>query len=101
MFKQQCVETLEFLGDRMVQAKEYDKAALQYSIALDVEAPSPQGILIKRSAARAEMRAWEESLNDAEEVRLFSIPCEQMIMVLRRSSVTPPLLVVMRGNTTH
>lgn len=100
-FRQQCAETLEFLGDRAMQLKEYDKAVLQYSIALDVEAPSPQGILIKRSTARAKMRAWEESLNDAEEVRLFSIQCEQMIMVLRRSSVTPPLLVVSRGNIIH
>ena len=69
--RQRCLEKLEHLGDTAVDAQQYDVAISHYSTALSFNSPSPQGILIKRSKARVATGAWQQALDDANQVHLF------------------------------
>ena len=71
-FKSRCYGKLERLGDSTMNAKEYDKAILQYTTALSLNPPTPQHLLGKRSKARASNGEWNDALNDANEVAHFN-----------------------------
>jgi len=50
-FKQRFSKKLESLGDAAMNAQQLDEAILEYSAALSLDCPVPQGFLIKRSKA--------------------------------------------------
>ncbi|KAI6041631.1 hypothetical protein EDC04DRAFT_3089025 [Pisolithus marmoratus] len=59
---------LERDGDEAFRSVKHDDAISQYSTALSLSPPSPAGLLIKRSRARAAKGLWEDALQDADEV---------------------------------
>ena len=74
-FKSKCHGKLENLGNNAMNAKEYDEAISQYTIALSLNPASPQQLLIKRSKSCAGKGLWKDALNDANEVAHFQSPC--------------------------
>ncbi|KAF8435496.1 hypothetical protein L210DRAFT_2531246 [Boletus edulis BED1] len=66
--RQRCSEKLDHLGDKAVNAEQYDDAISCYSSALSIIPSSPQAILIKRSKARLATGAWKQALEDANQV---------------------------------
>ena len=72
-FRQRFSAKLEHLGDAAMDAQQYDEAVSHYSSALSLDPPSPQGILIKRSKAYLEIGSWERVVDDANQVRSFSV----------------------------
>ena len=79
-FKPQCCGRLEYLGDSVMNAEEYDEAILQYTVALSLNPVAPQDLLRKRSKAHASEEKWEDVLNDANEVARFSSSSFCMLM---------------------
>ena len=71
VFISQCCDKLEDLGDNAMDAKEYDKANLQYTVALSLNPATTQHLLFQRSRARAGKGLWEDALGDANEVAYF------------------------------
>jgi tetratricopeptide (TPR) repeat protein len=67
-FKHRSFKKLEQLGDTAVDAQRYDLAISHYSLALSLNPPSPQSILIKRSKARLETGSWKQAIDDANQV---------------------------------
>ena len=55
-----------------MNAKEYDAAVLQYTIALSLNPATLPDLLGKRSKAHAGKGEWEDALHDANEVTRFS-----------------------------
>jgi tetratricopeptide (TPR) repeat protein len=51
-----------------VDAQRYDVAISHYSLALSLDPPSPQSILIKRGEARLETGSWKQAVDDANQV---------------------------------
>ena len=72
-FRQRSSAKLEHLGDAAMDAQRYDEAVSHYSSALSLGPPSPQGVLIKRGKAFLEVESWERALDDANQVRSFSV----------------------------
>ena len=70
-FRQRSSAKLEHLGDAATDAQRYDKAVSHYSFALSLDSPS--GVLIKRSKAYLGIGSWERALDDANQVRSFSV----------------------------
>ena len=68
-FRQRSSAKLEHLGDVATDDQRYDEAVFHYSSALALEAPSPQGVLIKRSKAYLGIGSWKWALDDANQVR--------------------------------
>ncbi|KAI6004535.1 hypothetical protein F5J12DRAFT_927943 [Pisolithus orientalis] len=66
-FTEKCAAKLERVGDSVFGSSKYDDAITQYSAALSLSPPSPAGLLIKRSRARAAKELWEDALQDANE----------------------------------
>ncbi|KAI6040395.1 hypothetical protein EDC04DRAFT_2996564 [Pisolithus marmoratus] len=66
-FKAKCTATLESVGDEAVRSERHNDAIIQYSTALSLSPPSPAGLFIKRSEARAAQGLWEDALQDANE----------------------------------
>ncbi|KAI6022103.1 hypothetical protein EDC04DRAFT_3092806 [Pisolithus marmoratus] len=66
-FRKKCATTLEQVGDEAFRSVKYEDATISYSAALSLNPPSPAGLLIKRSKARAEKGLWEDALQDANE----------------------------------
>ncbi|KAI6094201.1 hypothetical protein F5141DRAFT_1070226 [Pisolithus sp. B1] len=64
-FTKKCATTLERVGDEAFRSVNYDDAITQCSAALSLGSPSPTGLLIKRSRARAAKGLWEDALRDA------------------------------------
>ena len=56
-----------------MDAQRCDEAVSHYSSALSLYPLSPQGVLIKRSQAYLEIGSWERALDDANQVRSFSV----------------------------
>ena len=54
-----------------MNAKQYDEAILQYTMALSLVPTRPQDLLVKRSKAFAAAGIWKDALNDANEVAHF------------------------------
>ena len=54
-----------------MNARQYDEAVSQYTVALSLDPPSPQDLLVKRSKARADKGEWTDAMNDANEVVYF------------------------------
>ena len=54
-----------------MNTRQYDEAVSQYSIALSLDPPTSQILLVKRSKARAGMGSWQDTLDDADEVPRF------------------------------
>lgn len=50
----------------------YDEAISHYTVALSLDLPSPQGVLIKRSKAYLETELWKQAVEDANQVYSFS-----------------------------
>lgn len=76
---------LESQGDGAMHSKNYDDAIAQYTAALAIN-PAPllaATLFVKRSEARAASCLWEDSLKDADEVRVFA-----PIVALLSNSVT-------------
>jgi WD40 repeat protein len=61
-------EWKEQLGDTAVDAQRYDLAISHYSLALSLNPPSPQSILIKRGKAHLETGSWKHAVDDANQV---------------------------------
>ncbi|KAI5993767.1 hypothetical protein F5J12DRAFT_962910 [Pisolithus orientalis] len=66
-FTKKCIATLEHFGDEAFESAKHDDAITQYSTALSLRPPSPAGLLIKQSRARAAKGLWEDALQDANE----------------------------------
>ena len=66
-FKYRCRRKLEDLGNGFLNAKQYDEAVSQYTVALSLDPASPYGLLMKRSNAWMGKNAREDALNDAKE----------------------------------
>ena len=78
-FTQQCLKSLESLGDSALATQNYSEAITHYSAALTMGPTAREGILVKRSNAHAAMGAWNDALNDADEVRsLLYLSCTSM-----------------------
>lgn len=75
-FKSRCRRKLENLGDTAVNAKQYDGAISQYTIALSLNPTAPQDLLVKRSKAYAAKRWWGKALKDANDVL-----CSQLVQL--------------------
>ncbi|KIK18427.1 hypothetical protein PISMIDRAFT_190214 [Pisolithus microcarpus 441] len=67
-FTQKCASRLERAGDEALGSEKHDDAITQYSTALSLNPPSPAGLFVKRSRARAAKELWEDALQDAVEV---------------------------------
>ncbi|KAI6144246.1 hypothetical protein BKA82DRAFT_4515649 [Pisolithus tinctorius] len=63
-FAKKCAAALEHIGDEAFGSAKHDDTITQYSAMLP---PSPAGLFIKRSRARAAKRLWEDALQDANE----------------------------------
>lgn len=72
-FQSRCRRKIEDLGDIAMNAREYDRAILQYTSALSLEPATPHDLLVKRSKARVGKGLWEDALNDANEVGYFRL----------------------------
>ncbi|KAI6095815.1 hypothetical protein F5141DRAFT_1265501 [Pisolithus sp. B1] len=66
-FTQKWVATLERIGNEALASAKHADAITQYPAALPVRPPSPTGLLIKQSRARAAKGLWEDVLLDANE----------------------------------
>ncbi|KAH0838771.1 hypothetical protein J3R83DRAFT_7146 [Lanmaoa asiatica] len=66
-FTQQCLKSLESLGDSALASQNYTEAITHYSEVLSMGPTAPEGILVKRSNAHAAVYAWNDALNDADE----------------------------------
>ena len=83
-FRSRCSEKLEILGDLAMNAKEYDMAILQYTIALSLNPAILWNLLGKRSEAHAGKGEWDDALGDANEVaRFISFKCSNANVLLR------------------
>ena len=62
-----------------MNARQYDEAISKYTVALSLDTPDPQDLLVKRSKAHTDKREWTDGLNDANEVVHFQLvqvrPC--------------------------
>lgn len=67
-FTQQCLKSLESLGDSALASQNYTEAITHYSATLSMGPTTRDGILVKRSNAHAAVGAWNDALNDADEV---------------------------------
>jgi hypothetical protein len=67
-FTQQCLKSLESLGDSALASQNYTEAIIHYSATLSMGPVTRDGILVKRSNAHAAVGAWNDALNDADEV---------------------------------
>lgn len=67
-FTQQCLKSLEGLGDSALASQNYAEAISCYSATLSLDPATRERILVKRSNAHAAMDAWNDALNDADEV---------------------------------
>ena len=56
-----------------MNAKEFDDAILQYTVALSLNPVTLKDLLGKRSKAHAGKGEWEDALNDANEVAHFNL----------------------------
>ena len=70
-FKQRFSKKSECRGDAAFDAQRYNEAISEYSAALSLSPPSPQGLFIKRSKTYMTRDLWREALNDANEVCCF------------------------------
>ena len=78
-FTQQCLKSLESLGDSALATQNYSEAITHYSAALTMGPTAREGILVKRSNAHAAAGAWNDALNDADEVcSLLYFSCTSM-----------------------
>ncbi|KAH0838775.1 hypothetical protein J3R83DRAFT_7151 [Lanmaoa asiatica] len=66
-FTQQCLRSLESLGDNAVTSQNYTEAITRYSMALGMGPVNRESILIKRSKAYAAAHVWDDALKDAVE----------------------------------
>lgn len=51
-----------------MNTQHYDEAISQYTAALSLDPAAPQGLFTKRSKAYIAGGAWQDALNDADEV---------------------------------
>ena len=72
-FRQRSSVKLEHLGDAATDAQRHDEAVSHYSTALSLDPSSPQSVLIKRSKTYLEIGSWELALDNANQVRSFSV----------------------------
>ena len=70
-FRHRSSKKLEYLGDAAMSAERLDEAISEYSAALSLDAPAPQGLFIRRSKAYIARGMWGDALNDANQVRSF------------------------------
>ncbi|KAF8432947.1 hypothetical protein L210DRAFT_3557133 [Boletus edulis BED1] len=66
-FKHRSAGKLEHLGDTALDAHRHDEAIIHYTIALSLNPPSPQDILIKRSKTYMATGSWKEALESANQ----------------------------------
>lgn len=83
-FRQRSLKELEYLGDKAMMDLRSDDAISHYSMAVSLESPCPPGILVKRSKAFLAAGSWEKALDDANQVRRFSLTEANLIDVLPR-----------------
>ena len=79
-FTQQCIRSLETLGDDAMPSQNYAEAVAHYSMALSLSPVTRGNILIKRSKAYAAARIWEDALKDADEVCLRQFPLRRSML---------------------
>ena len=70
-FRQRSSNTLEHLGDISVDAQQFGEAISHYTVALSLNLPSSQNILIKRSKASLARGSRSQALDDANQVYYF------------------------------
>ncbi|KAI6144211.1 hypothetical protein BKA82DRAFT_2383267 [Pisolithus tinctorius] len=66
-FTKKCIATLEHVGNEAFGSVKDDDIITQYSSVLSLSSPSPAGLFITRSRARAAKGLWEDALRDANE----------------------------------
>ena len=54
-----------------MNSQQLDEAISEYSAALSIDPPAPQGLYIRRSKAYIARSMWEDALNDANKARSF------------------------------
>ncbi|KAF8439815.1 hypothetical protein L210DRAFT_3540401 [Boletus edulis BED1] len=67
-FRHRSSEQMENLGDSAADARRHDVAISHYTMALSLDPPIPQNILIKRSKIYLETGLWQQALDDANQV---------------------------------
>lgn len=72
-FTQQCLRSLESLGDNAMTSQNYTEAIARYSMTLSMGPATQEGILIKRSKAYAAAHVWDDVLKGADEVCLLLV----------------------------
>ncbi|KAI6144910.1 hypothetical protein BKA82DRAFT_4394211 [Pisolithus tinctorius] len=66
-FTEKCTTILEHVSGEGFRSAKYDETITLSSVALSLSSPSPTGLLIMRSKARAAKGLWEDALQDANE----------------------------------
>ena len=79
-FESRCCGGLQDLGDRSMNARQYDEAVSQYTAALSLNPVAAKDLLGKRSKAHAGKGEWQDALNDANEVAHFILLPLHMLM---------------------
>jgi len=78
-FRRRFSKKLEYLGDAAMNAQQHSEAISEYSAALSLDPPAPQGLFIGRSKAYIARGMWEDALNDANKVHSF-VSCRFMLV---------------------
>jgi len=60
-------------------AQQYNKAISEYSVALSLDPPAPQGLFIRRSKAYIASGLWGVALDDANKVRSL-VSCKFILL---------------------
>ena len=73
-FRQRSSKRLKRSGDTALNAQRFDEAISDYTIALSLNPPSRQDILVERNKAYTETESWKLALDHANEVLCFFPP---------------------------
>ena len=84
-FRQRSSKNLVHFGDTALDSQRHDEAVSNYTTALSLDPPSPQGILIKRSKAYLAAGSWKQALDDSNQVSPFFCPGQSCSLIIRLS----------------